>query len=457
MFIGRKSELELIKNELNKQSSAILVYGKRKVGKTTLIRKACEDFTDKTIIYFECIKSTLEDNVELFTLKLKSLGLLDKSLSLENKTFIGVFEYLNNLNKHFVVIIDEYSYLKEGDNGKVVDSTFQSIIDNNLSNINLFLSGSHIGVMKSLLEENNALFGRFTLVINLKELNYLEASEFYSKKTPYEKVGFYAVFGGSPYVLSFIDPDKSLKENIINLYLDFKSHVFIYADNFLLSDYSNEYQVNRLLNVIGNSKKTYSDLETFIDPKKTGNLSKIIKPLLQMDLLNKRVSINKKPNEKNGRYEINDNVLRFFYTYIAKNKSNMLDMNLNAFFDEFIEPSLKTFISYRFESIGHNFISNKVRNGEIKDAIMVGSYYYDDPVTKTNGEFDIVIKKKNCFDVIDAKYLKDKLSKDIVFKEISQIKEIKDFKVDKIGFISINGYEDGIPPIDYKFEGKDLF
>ena len=457
MFIGRKNELYLIKKELAKPSSSILVYGKRKVGKTTLIRKATEGYEDKIVIYFECIKSSVEDNAELFILKLQKLGILPKGFELSNKSFINIFEYLNSINKKFIVIIDEYPYLKSNESSKFVDSVFQSIVDNYLVNINLFLSGSHIGMMKSLLEEKSALFGRFSLTINLKELDYLEASEFYKEKSPYEKAAFYSVFGGSPYILSFIDPNKSLKENIINLYLDFKSHIFIYADNFLLTDYSNEYQTNRLLTILGNSKKQYKELEQFIDPKKTGNLSKIIKPLLDMDLLIKRSPINKKPNEKNARYELNDNVLRFFYTYIAKNKSYMLDLNLEAFFDEIIEPSLKTFISYRFESIGHEFVAKKVRNGEIKDAIMVGSYYYDDPTTKTNGEFDIVIKKKNCFDVIDAKYLKNKLSKDEILKELSQIERIKDFKVDKRGFISINGYEQDIPHIDYKYTGDDLY
>ena len=67
-------------------------------------------------------------------------------------------------------------------NSETVDSMFQKIIDNSLSNIRLFLSGSHIGMMKDLLEEKNALYGRFSLTIHLKELNYKEAASFYPEK-----------------------------------------------------------------------------------------------------------------------------------------------------------------------------------------------------------------------------------------------------------------------------------
>ena len=109
-------------------------------------------------------------------------------------------------------MIDEYSYLKSKENNTMVDSIFQNIIDNYTSDIHLIVSGSHIGMMKEMLEEGNALYGRFDEVICLKELDYIEASQFYPDKSIYDKVAFYSVFGGSPFILSKLNASLSLKD-----------------------------------------------------------------------------------------------------------------------------------------------------------------------------------------------------------------------------------------------------
>lgn len=135
-------------------------------------------------------------------------------------TLQDVFTYLNALPQKLVVVIDEYPYLKAMNDSATVDSIFQSIIDNRLSNIELILSGSHIGMMKDILQEKNALYGRFAVTIKLNELNYLDAAKFYHDKTPYDKVAHYAVFGGSPFVNQTLNPSATIRENIISTILN---------------------------------------------------------------------------------------------------------------------------------------------------------------------------------------------------------------------------------------------
>jgi len=457
MFIGRKNELQLIKEEIKKNSSSILVYGKRKIGKTTLIKEACKD-SGKIFIYFECIKDTVQENINLFIYQLKKMHLMDDEISLESLNFISLFNYLNSLGKKIIVVIDEYPYLKVMNNPQTIDSIFQSIIDNNISNINLFISGSHVAMMNTLLSEKNALYGRFKKIIKLEELNYLEASEFYIDKTPYEKVQYYAIFGGSPYILSSLDYSKSIKENIITSFLDIRSSIYVYADNFLLTDYANPIQTMKLLAFLKNGKHKYSEIEQVMDPKKTGNLSRILKPLIDMNLITKKYPINKLDNRKYSFYEINDNVLRFFNTYIARNKSLMVDSNNDEFFNVIIEPSLNTYISYRFEDIVKQYFRNEILSGRYNNALIVGTYFYNDHINKTNGELDIVIRKKDTFDIYEAKYLNNKLSINDINKEISQIKNIKDLKIDNIGFVSINGFEEDIKTNNFKkISGNQLY
>lgn len=120
--------------------------------------KALKNSNDKNI-YYECIKSSIEDNIQGFVDVLVREQVL--AVPLNFKTFIDVFAYLNTLPNTFNITINEYPYLKIFSNPETIDSMFQKIIDNNLSNISFFISGSHIGMMKNLLAEKNALYGRF--------------------------------------------------------------------------------------------------------------------------------------------------------------------------------------------------------------------------------------------------------------------------------------------------------
>ena len=93
----------------------------------------------------------------------------------------------------------------------MVDSVFQDVFDNYSSNLNFIICGSEISMMNELLTEGNPLFGRFTKKICIEELNYIETSSFYENKSIMDKIAFYSIFGGSPYINSYIDNKDSLK------------------------------------------------------------------------------------------------------------------------------------------------------------------------------------------------------------------------------------------------------
>jgi len=458
MFVGRQKEMALLEAEIKRNSSAVLIYGKRKIGKTTLIHKVCRNLPEKPFIYYECIKDTEEKNVAEILKIIRRLGLLSERVALPSNTFLDLFAYLNTLDRHIIVALDEYPYLKEFTSSKTIDSIFQNIIDNHLSNINLIISGSHIGMMKDLLEEKNALFGRFHLSISLKELSYLEASEFYPSLSNYDKVAFYSVFGGSPYVNEKISPNQSLKENIVRLLLDKDSPVYHYASSLLISDASNPIYANRLLSMIGNGRKSYSELEESLDKNKTGLLSKQLKPLLDLELIKKDAPINKMGDAKKTKYEINDNLLRFYYAYVAPNEYLFMYKDPSLIYTDEIELSITTFISYRFEDICRDFLWRFVNSSKMPGIQNIGRYYYDDPVHKKNGEFDVaVLHKDGSVIIIEAKYLNHKVNQTMIHKEISQIKQIKELRIDKVGFISIHGFEDGVEGLDYRFTGEDIY
>ncbi|MCD7863511.1 MAG: winged helix-turn-helix transcriptional regulator [Lachnospiraceae bacterium] len=438
MFIGREDELALIQEILGQPRGSMMIYGKHKIGKTTLLTHALKAHPDKTV-YYECLKAPMKDNIEGFVSVLVRMKVLPVAMSFNS--LMDVFTYLNTLPQTLNIIIDEYPYLRQFTESVTVDSLFQNIIDNSLSNIRLFISGSHVGMMKDLLEENNALYGRFQAVICLKELDYRTVSAFYHDKSPYDKVGMYAVFGGSPYINELLMPSASLKENVIRTILNPSSAVYHYADNLLLSDLSVSSNMERILLAIANGKKRYTEIEEKLNMPSNGLLSKQMKTLLNMELVSKITPVNKPNDNRKARYEITDNLLRFFYTYVYSNKSALQMLGAEAFYEEYIEPSLVTFISHRFEDVCRTYFSLQVRSRKLKGVLNIGTYYYDDSSTRTRGEFDVVLQRKDAFDIYEVKYLVTPMTQKQMQEEIRQVAGIKGIRVGAVGLISISGFE----------------
>ena len=448
MFIGRQEELKALHTLLSDIGHAGMIYGKRKIGKTTLIREALK-VSDKTNVYYECIKGSMQENIDGLTAELVHAGVVPEGVHFENMA--DIFRFLNTLPGAFNIVIDEYPYLKSLADGKTVDSTFQSIIDNRLKNCNLVLSGSHISIMRDLLRENNALYSRFRCVLPLKDLLYHTTAAFYPDKTAYEKIAHYAVFGGSPYVNLFLAPEKSLRDNIQHTILNINSPVFLYASHLLMSDFSSTIQAERIFSAIGNGAKRYSEIESKLHIETNGTLTKQLTPLVEMEQVCRTLPINKKNDDKKATYELSDNLLRFYYTYVFRQKSALEMLGAAAFYDAYVEPTITEFISRRFEEICRDYFALQVRAGRLKGVKNIGRYYYDDPKNKKNGEFDVVLEFADGYDVYEAKYLKNPMDLTMQHHEAGQIREIPGINVRQIGFISANGFtetEDGYQYLD---------
>ena len=438
MFVGRQDELLQIKSSLNNNSkNTIMVYGKRRVGKSALILEAIKDCKYK-VIYYECLLTTLQENIKNLERKIQE-AFNNKFLHFENLT--DIFDFLGKCNEKIVIILDEYSYLKSLAPKYYVDSLFQSIIDQMNNNISLVLLGSFVGMMKELLEKENPLFGRFSLIINLKPFDYLDSSLFYKSCSVQQKIEFYSIFGGTPFSCNFINPNSSLEKNIVDLLLNPNGILHLYIENILLSELSKIANANTLLSVLANGKKKYTEIENLVNLKSNGNLDKQLKNLIEMEVIRKVFPINKRNDKKKTFYEISDNLVRFYYQYVYKNKDVISRIGEKAFYINYIEPTIKSFISHRFEEIAREYFSRLSRNGVIRNVKDIGTYWYDIPEIKKNGEFDCVLRQKNSYSIYEIKYYSKPLSEIEANKEYQQILEINGLEnVKKVGFICLSGF-----------------
>lgn len=451
MFVGREEELALLQHE--HIGKAVMVYGKKRVGKTTLILKALEQCPYQTV-YFECLKGTIQDNIAGFVQELVRIKVLPVPLAFSSLQ--DVFAYLNTLPQKMVVVVDEYTHLYAMNDSGVVDSVFQSIIDSRLSNIELILAGSHIGLMKDLLQERNPLYGRFAASIKLDELNYLDASKFYPDKSAYDKVAHYAVFGGSPFINQALNPDATLRENIIGTVLNPMSPVYLYANQLVFSDNALNINTERIFSVLGNDRKRYTEIEDALGVKKTGNLAKQIKTLTDLDILSRRIPINKPNDNKKATYELSYNLLRFYYTFVYKNASAFQVLGADAFYDEFIAPVLTDFIARRFEDICREYFSLQVRSGRMNGVRSIGSYYPDTAVRCENKAFSVSVELADVYAVYLPKYSAQPMTLDEIHGEAQRMEGVNDPGIKQLGFISINGFVEQEKPYIY-LDDNDIF
>ena len=98
----------------------------------------------------------------------------------------------------------------------------------------------------------------------------------------------------------------------------------------------------------------------------------------------------------------------------------------------------------------------QVRSGKLKGVRNIGSYYYDDPVHRKNGEFDVALERADGYVIFEVKYYAQPMTLDEIHREAQQVKDIKELTVNQLGFIAINGFVEQEKPYAY-LDGSDIY
>jgi AAA+ ATPase superfamily predicted ATPase len=456
-FIARKEEISRISSALSSDHfELILVYGRRHVGKTELIRHCLNQFEGRKI-YYMCrqvrekqLTDDLRDAIHSVT-DLSGQYFRSFSDSLRYLFELGTIEPLT-------VVLDEYPNARQMIEG--LDSTLQSLADEYKfrSGIKLILSGSYIDVMKSLKSKKAPLYGRITLSIDLKQMDYYDSSLFYPSFTEEEKVALYSVFGGMPLYNSLIREDLSVKDNIISLIASKNARLEDEIDMFLKTELSKIENANSLFTAMAAGIRQYNEIMEAADISSTGVMSELIKKLTGMEAVRKEFPINKENDKTKSRYFINDNLAQFYFKYIASHQSALQIMNSDAFFKRFIESDFyEHFVPKAFEDICRQYLIRMNLNGNIDPVIeKIGKFYYDNPSEHKNGEFDIVTLDEKGYVFYEAKFKSQPVTSGMIQKEILQVNATT-LNCYKYGFFSKSGYKGKIPNDIIRYTIQDLY
>ena len=439
-FLGRTEQKKKLHRITEKNGQAVtLIYGRRRVGKSELIKQVLKE-ADIPSIYYECKQTTELNNVDSLAV------LIAGEFGLPKPAFGSMEEVLDFLfqkacQEKLIFVLDEYSYLRECVTG--LDSILQSCIDkySDSSKLKLILCGSFVDVMESLLSNENPLYGRVDLAINLKPMDYLESALFYPEFSDEDKVRLYSVFGGIPHFNRLIDPALTVRENIMELIASPGARLENEVSMYLKSEISKIINANEVFDALARGFSKYSDILSQSHVSSGPAMVDVLDKLIRMEMVEKQVPINDEKNRKKMSYRIIDNLSLFYYRYIFRYLSQMNVMEPELFYERYIKEDFETaYVPHAFETICKQYLIRLNRQGLLEEPFeKIGKYYYDDPVQKRNGEFDIVTKDAKGYIFYEAKFRREPVSADMIRTEISQV-EATGFQCYKYGFLSRSGF-----------------
>lgn len=365
MFIDRNVELDQLSGLYASQKAELFVlYGRRRVGKTELLRAFCDD---KPHVFFIATLSTDSEQLANFSQQIWAFDHSDAPPGFSFPSWEAAFHALAELPGRPVVVLDEFTYLISGN--KAIPSVLQKVWDERLKNtqVMLILCGSYIGMMETeVLGYQAPLYGRRTGSALLQPLDLPASALFYPGYSPEEQFLAWAVVGGMPYYLTTFSDRQKLTANIRRHILDARSGTLYSEPRLLLMEELREPRnYFSLLRAIAQGNSRLNEIAQASGVGATPTIARYLDILQQMRLVTRRVPVTESHPEKSkrGLYQIDDHFLRFWFRYVHPNQG-ALDLGLaDSVLAERIQPDLDHFAATAFEEAARAFVASRARAG----------------------------------------------------------------------------------------------
>ena len=344
-----------------------------------------------------------------------------------------------------MLVLDEYPHLQKLIAGG--DGVIQGLVDQyeGKSKLKIILCGSHMDIMRSLVEHAAPLYGRAGLVLHLKALDYCEASAYFPTFSNEDKVRLYAAFGGSPGLLRHIDPGKTVRENIIDVFME-PDGVGTTLTDMLLSELSKVEKANLVLSALATGPLRFSELLAKTGMESSPVLDYVLKKLDKMEVVRKEFPINAKNDRRRTFYSIGDLPMRFHRRFVEPNMDNVNYSGAQAAYDAAVEEEFETqYVPQVFEEIVKQFLIRRNRAGKMPVRIDdIGTYFYNLPELRKNGRFDVVTLDKDGCVCYEVKFRNHPMTQAEVDAEKLLVAK-SPLVCTRFGFVTKAGYE-GVAP-----------
>lgn len=369
-FVNREEELSRLRALYDSgEPEFAVVYGRRRLGKTELVRRSLDDRENGVL--FQATETTKQVQ-------------LDQFVEEAAETFPGVARIKPDwepLVAHLaeqdaIIVLDEFPYLVDADES--LPSTLQRLWDHELQDtaVTIVLVGSSIGMMEeAALLGNSPLYGRCTAKLDLRQLPFDAAVEFFpATYSTEEQIFAWGIFGGTPYYLEAIDLDGNLSEIVFEAILSRYGFLHDEPEYVLRMELTEPNRYFSILKAIASGKTRANEIAQAVGIE-TGHLSNYTRKLERLRIVEREVPITEEPERsRRGRYRIRDPLFRFWFRFIYGYENRYEQLGEQAY-STLIEPELPDFLSERFERLCQNALRNLYPEYTITD---VGRWWYRD-------------------------------------------------------------------------------
>lgn len=394
-FVNRETELSFLNEKwAGNEAQLIIIYGKRRVGKTEL---SIQFAKDKPHIYFLCERIAAHKQLEKFTAGLAEY-FKDEFLPQEGfKDWETAFKYISNKGEKIAVIIDEFPYLVETD--RAIPSSFQKAWDLHLkdSRVYLILLGSSISMMEeTALFYKAPLYGRRTGQFLIKPFRFREVQKVFPNKSFEENLAIYSIVGGIPLYLNKFHHKNWL--NVVKSEILKKGQPLYEEVEFLLREELKEprnYFV--ILEALSLGKHKLSEIinETGFDK---GTVSRYLAILDSLQITRKEIPITEKIPEKSrkGIYTIDDNFFNFWFRFIFRNRSLLEENKITEVAVKIKEANLEL-LAKNYEKVSGEILLSNILNKKLPVEFSTCGRWWD-----KNEEIDLIALNNQTNEILFA-------------------------------------------------------
>jgi len=377
-FIGRKQELKALEKAFKDPLSTFLpVYGRRRVGKSELIKHFIKN---RQALYFQGKQAPSKLQIKEFlqngALALNQPLLAQASVDNWQQALSLVVDQASP-RKKLILVLDEFQWTAEA--CPELPSVLQSLIDNDwggTQRVMLILCGSFLGFMeKEVLGEKSPLYGRRTGQILLKPFSYLEAGQFHPGWSYKDKAKAFGICGGVPYYLKFFSQGDSIETNIRKNFLN-EFSALAREPEFLLREELKELKnYFGILTALSSGAATNREIARITGVEER-TLFYYLKSLLDLGYIAKHYPLlGSKPIAQQVRYQISDPLLRFWFRFIYPNGSAIYQMEEKNSFMNLIKPDLDSYFGYCFETLCKEALGYLYRKEDLSCTYEIGEFW----------------------------------------------------------------------------------
>ena len=389
MFVGRKPEMARLEEMYSSEHFEFaVVYGRRRVGKTTLVNEFC---LGKKTIYFVGIESTEKENLESLSRAVLEAS-LPGAVMPAFQTFDALFDHIHQmaLKERVVLFIDEYPYLAQAK--PAVSSLLQAFIDRKYKEGRLFLilCGSSMSFMEhQVLGARSPLYGRRTAQFKVLPFTFFETMEMLPSFPPESQAVLFGATGGIPEYLSRIEGRLSLKENLVRLFFRPSGRLFEEPSNLLKQELRDPAAYNAIITAIAEGASRLADISGKVGIPASA-CSNLLTSLIVLGLVRKDIPVTANVSRRT-LYHLEDSMFRFWYRFVYPNLNSLMAGHADEVYEQKVKPQLEAFTVPVFERICLEYLTRRLRPEELPFwSSRIGRWWGTNASAMREAEIDIL-------------------------------------------------------------------